>query len=196
MTRVDDLASLTAALAKLDGPAVLGFFGDFSPVAKKTRPEFEAFCQAHATLPAFTVDVGAVKDVHPKYGVSAVPTVVLVEGGRVTRRAMGATTADGYVKLLLEAPAAPAGARDAKAGHRVTVYTTPSCSWCTRVKSYLNGHGVSYSEVDVAKDDRARDRMVARSGQMGVPQLDIDGRMVVGFDKPRIDQLLGLGATP
>jgi glutaredoxin-like YruB-family protein len=122
--------------------------------------------------------------------------VVLVEGGRVTRRVVGPSTAEGYSKHLLEAPRAPVeSAKDAKARHRVTVFTTPSCSWCTRVKKYLDGHGVSYSETDVAKNERARDQMIARSGQMGVPQLDIDGRMVVGFDKPRIDQLLGLSAA-
>ena len=76
--------------------------------------------------------------------------------------------------------------------HTVTVYTTPTCSWCGAVKEHLRAHGVSYEEVDVASDmSRARE-MVAKSGQYGVPVIDVDGNIVVGFDRARIDDLLGL----
>lgn len=193
---VTDLSILTEKLTDQRRPAVLGFFGDFSQVSLRVRPDFERFCEAHPELDAFIVDVGVTKDIHPRFGVSAVPTVVLLERGKVSQRVVGPSTPEAYAQQLLDQRPASAGARatDAKAAPRVTVFTTPSCSWCTRVKSYLSGHGVGYSEIDVAKDERAMQRMVARSGQMGVPQLDINGRMIVGFDKVKIDQLLGLGA--
>lgn len=77
--------------------------------------------------------------------------------------------------------------------HTVTVYSTPTCTWCQAAKDHLNAHGISFEDVDVqANTDRARE-MIEKSGQYGVPVLDIDGEIIVGFDRPRIDQLLGLG---
>ncbi len=75
--------------------------------------------------------------------------------------------------------------------HNVTVYSTPTCPWCTRAKSYLKEIGVPYEDKDVSVDVTAAREMVKISGQMGVPVLSIDGSVVVGFDKKRIDQLLG-----
>lgn len=76
--------------------------------------------------------------------------------------------------------------------HRVLVFTTPTCSWCTRLKTYLREQKVAFREIDVSRDQRAAQDLVRRTGQMGVPVIEIDGRPIVGFDKPRIDRLLGL----
>ncbi len=76
--------------------------------------------------------------------------------------------------------------------HRVLVFTTPTCSWCNRTKSYLRSHGVRFKEVDVSRDTRAASDLARRTGQMGVPVIEIDGRPIVGFDQPQIDRLLGL----
>jgi len=76
--------------------------------------------------------------------------------------------------------------------HTVTVYSTPTCSWCQAAKDHLTANGVSFEDVDVqANMDRARE-MIEKSGQYGVPVLDIDGEIIVGFDRARIDSLLGL----
>ncbi len=76
--------------------------------------------------------------------------------------------------------------------HTVTLYTTPTCSWCHVTKSHLESHQVLFTEVDVSADaERARE-MMAKSGQYGVPVLDIDGEIVVGFDRARINTLLGI----
>ncbi len=76
--------------------------------------------------------------------------------------------------------------------HRVLVFTTPTCPWCTRVKQYLRQQGVRFKEVDVSRDAAAARDLVRRTGQMGVPVVEIDGRPIVGFDKPKIDRLLDL----
>ena len=76
--------------------------------------------------------------------------------------------------------------------HQVLVFTTPTCPWCVRVKSYLAQRQVPFREVDVSRDAAAARDLVRRSGQTGVPVVEIDGRPVVGFDKPQIDRLLGL----
>ena len=76
--------------------------------------------------------------------------------------------------------------------HQVTIYSTPTCTWCQAAKDYLSDRGIDFEEVDVSADvNRARE-LVEKTGQYGVPVLDIDGEMVVGFDRPRIDALLGL----
>ncbi len=75
---------------------------------------------------------------------------------------------------------------------RVIIFTTPTCTFCRRAKNYLRQRGVPFKDVDVSRDPAAARDMVRRSGQQGVPVLDIGGKIVVGFDRPKIDRLLGL----
>lgn len=72
----------------------------------------------------------------------------------------------------------------------VTVYTTPTCPWCTRVKDYLNQKEVGFKEINVASDREGATEMIQRSGQRGVPVVDINGNIIVGFDQVAIDRLL------
>ncbi len=74
----------------------------------------------------------------------------------------------------------------------VIVYSTATCPWCIRVKQFLKENNVLFLEWDVSVDKIAADEMVKKSGQMGVPVLDIDGEIIVGFDKDKIKQLLGI----
>jgi len=74
--------------------------------------------------------------------------------------------------------------------HKVIVYSTKTCPYCVMAKNYLRGKGVPYEDVDVGADrDKARE-MVAKSGQMGVPVLDVGGRVILGFDREAIDAAL------
>lgn len=75
---------------------------------------------------------------------------------------------------------------------RVIIFTTPSCGFCNTAKKYFRQQGVRFREVDVSRDEAAARDMTRRSGQQGVPVIDIGGRIVVGFDRPKIDSLLGL----
>ncbi|MEA3285545.1 MAG: glutaredoxin domain-containing protein [Synergistota bacterium] len=74
----------------------------------------------------------------------------------------------------------------------VKVYSTQSCIWCKRVKEYLTEKGVEFEPIDVGADREAAKQMVAKTGQMGVPVIDVDGRFIVGFDKAALDEALGL----
>lgn len=74
----------------------------------------------------------------------------------------------------------------------VIVYSSPFWPWCTKVKDYLDSKNISYSDYNVSKDREKALEMVRKSGQQGVPVLDINGTIVVGFDKNRIDNILGL----
>jgi glutaredoxin-like YruB-family protein len=79
--------------------------------------------------------------------------------------------------------------------HRVIVFSSPTCVWCNRAKTYLRGRGVPFRDVDVSGDPAAARDLVRRTGQMGVPVIEIDGRPIVGFDQARIDSALGLHAS-
>jgi len=76
----------------------------------------------------------------------------------------------------------------------VIVYTTPTCPYCDMAKQYLDQKGVKYESIDVSTDSARAQEMIDKSGQMGVPVLDINGKVIVGFDKGAIDAALG-GAT-
>lgn len=75
---------------------------------------------------------------------------------------------------------------------KVLVFSTPTCSFCNLAKKYFREKGVKFTDIDVSRDQSAARDMVRRSGQMGVPVIDIGGRIIVGFDKPRINSLLGI----
>jgi glutaredoxin-like YruB-family protein len=72
----------------------------------------------------------------------------------------------------------------------VTVYSTTWCGFCHAAKQYFDKIGVKYDDIDVEKDFQAAQAMVEKSHQMGVPVIDIDGTIIVGFDKPKIDTAL------
>ncbi len=75
---------------------------------------------------------------------------------------------------------------------RVIIFSTPTCSYCNMAKQYFRQKKVRFRDVDVSRDPVAARDLVRRSGQMGVPVVDIGGKIIVGFDRPKIDQLLGL----
>lgn len=73
----------------------------------------------------------------------------------------------------------------------VKVYSTPACPWCAVTKNYLKSRNVPYEDIDVSRDRAAAAEMVRKSGQRGVPVIDIDGKIIVGFDQAAIDGLIG-----
>jgi len=75
---------------------------------------------------------------------------------------------------------------------KVKIYSTPTCPYCIRAKQFLKDNQVIFEDVDVSMNQAAADEMIGKSGQMGVPVLDINGEIIVGFDKERIQQTLGI----
>jgi len=74
--------------------------------------------------------------------------------------------------------------------HKITIYSTPSCVYCKMAKAYFAQNNLPFEEKDVASDLPAREEMIKKSGQLGVPVIDIDGSIVIGFDKGHIANLL------
>jgi glutaredoxin-like YruB-family protein len=75
---------------------------------------------------------------------------------------------------------------------KVKVYSTPSCPYCFTLKEFLKEHNIKFEDIDVSKDKSAQDDMIKKSGQMGVPVVEIDGKLIVGFDKEKIVKLLNI----
>lgn len=75
---------------------------------------------------------------------------------------------------------------------KVKVYSTPTCPFCIRAKQFLKENAVSFEDIDVSMNQNAAQEMIKRSGQMGVPVVDIDGELIVGFDREKIKKALGI----
>ena len=74
----------------------------------------------------------------------------------------------------------------------VNIYTTPTCVYCQMAKEFFKENNVSYQEHDVSSDAKAREEMINKSGQMGVPVIEVEGEIVIGFDKERLSELLNI----
>jgi len=74
----------------------------------------------------------------------------------------------------------------------IKIYSTPFCAYCKAAKEYLTERGFAYNDIDVAHNYEKSEEMIEKSGQMGVPVIDINGEIVIGFDRSAIDKALGL----
>ena len=136
-------------------------------------------------------DVTRVHDIHPAMGVDTVPSFLVFEKGKLKNIIKGCQTAD-YYKNLIENQSHQSETAGKTGGPSVTVYSTPTCPWCTTMKNYLHQHKIAFTDIDVSKDPAKARELVNRTGQTGVPQAEINGEMVVGFDKAKINRLLNI----
>ena len=139
----------------------------------------------------FFADVEKVRDIHTAYGVESAPSLLVFDQGELSNVIKGCMDQD-YYESILEGRTIShkVSGSEGRKTKRVIVYTTPTCSWCTKIKEHLKAHQIPYREVDVASHPDMAEEMRRKSGQMGVPQTEIDGQMIVGFDRPKIDRLL------
>ncbi len=140
----------------------------------------------------FAADVTITKDIHKVYNISSVPALLHFESGKLKNIIKGCLETK-QLKTIFEGGASTVLAGDNKQKvNNVTVYSTPTCSWCTTIKRYFDEHQIRYRDIDVSKDQKAAEMMVRKSGQQGVPQTEINGQIVVGFDKSKINRLLNI----
>ena len=85
-----------------------------------------------------------------------------------------------------------AAAKGASKKSTVTIYSTPTCPYCKLTKDFLNEHKIKYKDINVADNEGAANEMIEKSGQTGVPVIEIDGKIVVGFDKEGLKKLLNI----
>lgn len=141
-------------------------------------------------LNVFTSDVNEVRDIHPVYGITSVPTLLIFENGELISTVKGCQDVDFLNALFTSAIYQAKAKAEGKTVKHVTVYSTPTCSWCNTLKSWLRKNGIPFSDIDVSRDQKAAQNLVQQTGQQGVPQTNINGQWVVGFDQKRLKELL------
>jgi len=169
----------------------------FKPGSTPSQCAFENIRNASESVDGVTVlsaDVSKVRDIHPNYPVNSVPSLIVFDKGHFTHVIKGCNE-NKYYKTLFEDAAFANVTSAEKPSKNVTVYTTPTCPWCSTVKNYLRQNRIAYNEVDVSRDQHAAEDLVRKSGQQGVPQTEINGAIVVGYDKKRLDDLLEIGRS-
>lgn len=77
----------------------------------------------------------------------------------------------------------------------IKVYSTPGCPWCNIAKDFFKSHNISFEDIDVSVDEKVAQEMIKKSGQMGVPVIEIDNKIIVGFNKPVLEEILGINKT-
>ena len=79
-----------------------------------------------------------------------------------------------------------------KKSSKVIVYSTSTCPWCIKTKEFLKANNVKYEEINVGKNEKARNEMFEKSGQFGVPVTDVNGAIIVGYDKEALKKALSI----
>ncbi len=138
----------------------------------------------------FVADVSRVRDIHPEYKINSVPTLLIFEKGKLLNVVKGCHESMFFKALLKKDFTVSVPSGETKKLKQVTVYSTPTCSWCNTLKSWLKRNNISFRDVDISRDEKAAQDLVRRSGQQGVPQTEINGQIVVGFDQARLKSLL------
>lgn len=162
----------------------------YSPSSEKSLVSLgalEKLKETHNELNVYSVNVSEVRDVHLFFNVSSVPTLIVFRNGNQAEVINGVQTEGFYAQILRKRTRSQ---DEDQPSHRVTVYSTPTCPYCTSVKQYLDSKNIFYDEVDVAADPSAAQELVNRTGQQGVPQTEIDGSFVIGFNTKELDRLL------
>lgn len=75
---------------------------------------------------------------------------------------------------------------------KIRIFSTPSCPYCVTLKEFLRERGFVFEDINVSRDENGLKEMIDKSGQMGVPVIEIDGEIVIGFDKEKISNLLNI----
>ncbi len=152
-----------------------------TPVIESLETEYKG-----RDLSFVTIDLDSNPSFTSYYRIAGLPTVIFFKDGAMKGLYMGVKTVEEFreiIETILEGKK--------KVGPKsVKVFSTPTCPYCHMVKDYLTQKDISFEDIDVSKDRESAMQMVQKSGQMGVPQLWIDGEVVVGYDTARIDQLL------
>lgn len=137
-------------------------------------------------------DATQVRDIHPYYGIDTVPSFLVFEKSELKNIVKGCQTASYYKNLIENQLFQSNASSSGKTAPSVTVYSTPTCPWCTTLKNYLRQHKVQFTDINVAADPNMAQELVRKSGHTGVPQTEINGQMIVGFDKGRLNSMLNI----
>lgn len=189
-THLSSLKELKERIPELDKAYVL-LYKKNSEASECSLKSIEKAKEKHDQLNVFLVDVSSVRDIHTAYNIKTAPSLLVFEKGIFKNVIKGCNDAGLYTTYFDNIVYESSGT-DENPQKSVTVYSTPSCSWCNTLKTHLRKNRIVFTDIDVSADTNAAEEMVRRSGQQGVPQTEIDGEIIIGFDKTRINKLLGI----
>jgi len=171
------------------GVALVDFYADWCGPCQALSPLLKEMSEANqdSQVKFLKMNVETEQPIAQILGVQSIPTVVIFKDGRFISQKIGVASKEDYAKAIEEAKKS-----EASNGRKVIVFSTPTCPYCHQAKAYLKEKGVAFEDVDVSQDHQKAGQMVERSGQMGVPQLWIDDQVVVGFNRPQINMMLGI----
>ena len=191
---LQEINSHTEMLEKIDAKAksYVLLYKKGSETSDCSYQNLEEAAKQLQDIHVMAADVNKVRDIHTVYQIDSAPSLLVFNKGEFEKSIKGCNDNYYYKSLFEDALFTGKVKAEGKPQKKVTVYSTPTCSWCTTLKTHLKNNGVRYSEIDVSRDQKAAEAMVRKSGQQGVPQTDINGTMVIGFDKVKINKLLGI----
>ena len=188
---IQDQNYLSSLIKRYPDFMMILFYTDSSEKSKQALIVLDSFHEKHPDVGLFRVNASKVKDIHPIYGIDSVPTLLTLRKGQPAEYILGIQSEDDYSRLL--SGTKHVSKKEGKGQRlKVVVYSSDGCPWCGRAKSYIRKNGIPFTEVNVSRNSSAAQDIFRRSGQMGTPQIDINGHIVVGFDQPKIDRFLGI----
>ncbi|MDA3779874.1 MAG: glutaredoxin domain-containing protein [Bacteroidales bacterium] len=137
-------------------------------------------------------DVTNVRDIHSEYNITTVPSLLEFDGNKYVNIIKGCHNSDYYTMLMGNNLYSAKTDSSLDTAKQVIVYSTPSCPHCTTLKNYLKQYKINFRDIDISKNQKMAQELVRKSGQQGVPQTEINGRIIVGFDKSKIDKTLNI----
>ncbi|MFA6618743.1 MAG: thioredoxin family protein [Candidatus Neomarinimicrobiota bacterium] len=178
---------------KSDGTVYLLLYKKGTDASDCAYENISKAASAAQDITLLCADVNEVRDIHEHYEINSVPNLLIFDKGELKNIVKGCNENGLYSSLFEQMPLSrPKTASRENMARRVTVYSTPTCSWCNTLKNYLKEKKIVYRDVDISRDAKAAEDLLQRSGQRGVPQTDINGRIVLGFDKVKLNELLGI----
>jgi len=138
----------------------------------------------------YFIDVNHTKDIHSKYNITTAPTLIEFHKDTPKNITKGCQDINFYKNMINNNHYTVVVSKEKP--KNVTVYSTPTCHHCTTLKNHLRSNGIKFRDIDISKDAQKAQDLVKRTGQQGVPQTNINGQFIIGFDKTRINTLLGI----
>jgi len=152
------------SLLKEDARNYVLLFKKGSETSECSYKNIEHVLEQGLDVNVVAADVTQVRDIHTEYGVTSAPTLLVFQGGKFEKTVKGCND-DSYYKSLFESALFSAKVSDNDTPQkRVTVYSTPTCSWCTTLKTHLKKNGIRFADIDVSKDQKAAEAMTKRAG--------------------------------
>jgi len=179
-------------VSNFKGAVVADFYADWCGPCKMLSPLMDQMSNDNkdSNVKFVKINVDQEQELAGQYGVMSIPTVIFFKDGKKVSQRVGVSQKSEYEdsikKTISHVPAAKG------TGGNVKVFSTPTCPYCHMAKAYLKDKKVEFEDIDVSHDQNQARAMVEKSGEMGVPQLWINDEVVIGFNKPVIDQLLGI----